>query len=82
LLLLIQVVLLRGPPSEILRQVRRGPHIRAHPEQGFQLVLQAAEIEKRRAGQRIDQKVEVPALPVVATSCLVRPAWIRDKKST
>ena len=52
-------------PPKLLGQIAGRDQVDADAEKLFELDLKAAEIEQRRPRQRVDQQVEIAALPVL-----------------
>ncbi len=58
------------------RKVAGREQIDLNAQQLFQIGVQAAQVEKRRAGQRIDQKLEVAAVKVREVQHRTKYAWV------
>ncbi|CQR44218.1 transposase [Thiomonas sp. CB3] len=68
-----------GP--ELRRQVAGSQQIDVNAEQRFQFFFQIAQVQQRGTGQRIDQQVEVAAIPVGAMQHRAEDARVRGAKA-
>jgi hypothetical protein len=67
--------------AELRRQVAGSQQIDVNAEQRFQFFFQIAQVQQRGTGQRIDQQVEVAAIPVGAMQHRAEDARVRGAKA-